>query len=75
MNREANHRSGFPQVTTNTLPKLSCQKWFDNHIDELRAAGHAPPAESFAVYGAGLERATAAQQLCARQPVTTRPSR
>ncbi|GJO37413.1 hypothetical protein NJB1604_02160 [Mycobacterium marinum] len=33
-------------------PKLSCQKWFDNHISELRAAGHTT-AESFAVNRAG----------------------
>lgn len=33
-------------------PKLSCQKWFNNHIAELRAAGHTT-AESFAVYRAG----------------------
>ncbi|MCV7091765.1 hypothetical protein [Mycobacterium interjectum] len=34
-------------------PKLSCQKWFNNHIAELRAAGHTT-AESFAVYRAGM---------------------
>ncbi|ORV85556.1 hypothetical protein AWC11_01650 [Mycobacterium interjectum] len=33
-------------------PKLSCQKWFNNHIAELRAAGHTT-AESFAVNRAG----------------------
>nr|WP_207949660.1 hypothetical protein [Mycobacterium eburneum] len=33
-------------------PKLSCAKWFDNHIAELRAAGHTT-AESFAVFAAG----------------------
>ncbi|MBZ4620987.1 hypothetical protein [Mycobacterium avium] len=33
-------------------PKLSCQKWFNQHIAELRAAGHTT-AESFAVNRAG----------------------
>lgn len=33
-------------------PKLSCQKWMNQHIAELRAAGHTT-AESFAVYQAG----------------------
>lgn len=33
-------------------PKLSCQKWFNNHIAELRADGHTT-AESFAVNRAG----------------------
>jgi hypothetical protein len=32
--------------------KLSAQKWFNRHIDELREAGHTT-AESFAVYGVG----------------------
>jgi hypothetical protein len=34
------------------LPKVSCQKWFDNHVAELRAAGRTT-AKSFAVYEAG----------------------
>lgn len=33
-------------------PKLSCQKWFDNHIDSLREAG-ITTIESFAVYSVG----------------------
>lgn len=33
-------------------PKQSCQKWFDRHIADLRAAGYTT-AESFAVYAAG----------------------
>jgi hypothetical protein len=33
-------------------PKVSCQKWFDQHIADLRAAGN-DTAESFAVYAAG----------------------
>lgn len=33
-------------------PKLSAQKWLDNHIDNLRAAG-LTTVESFAVYAAG----------------------
>lgn len=33
-------------------PKLSCQKWFDQHIDRLRADG-VTVVESFAVYSVG----------------------
>lgn len=53
---------GVPDATVTDLdsrrphegkrPKLSCQKWFNNHIAELRAAGHSI-AESFAVNRAG----------------------
>lgn len=33
-------------------PKLSCQKWLNHHVEELRAAGHTT-VESFAVIEAG----------------------
>lgn len=38
--------------TDSDPPRLSCRKWFDNHIEGLRAAGH-DTIESFAVYEAG----------------------
>lgn len=40
------------QQTNPGAPKLSCQKWLDNHIEELRASGR-DTAESIAVYAAG----------------------
>ncbi|GAB4944515.1 hypothetical protein MAHJHV49_22940 [Mycobacterium avium subsp. hominissuis] len=53
---------GVPEATITDLdsrrsheverPKLSCQKWFNNYIAELRAAGHTT-AESFAINRAG----------------------
>lgn len=48
----------------NERPKLSAAKWFNNRVEDLRAAGHTT-AESFAVYqegqAAGYNRATLAQ--------------
>ncbi|ORB84678.1 hypothetical protein B1987_13715 [Mycobacterium kansasii] len=40
------------QQTAKGRPTLSCQKWFNNHIAELRAAGQTT-ADSFAVNRAG----------------------
>lgn len=43
-------------------PKLSCQKWFNKRIDDLRAAGHTT-ASSFAVYAEGQAAGYSRQQL------------
>ncbi|WP_407686004.1 hypothetical protein [Mycobacterium sp. HUMS_1102779] len=81
-NRGVPAYTGVPAATVTDLdsrrspdgdrPKLSCQKWFNNHIAELRAAGHTT-AESFAVNrageGAGYTRSNISQAASAHPDV------
>lgn len=54
-------------------PRVSCQKWFNNHISELRAAGRTT-AKSFAVYEAGevagYRRGSLMQAACSHPDIT-----
>lgn len=42
----------FRRSAESGRPEMTCRKWLDQHLGELRAAGHTT-AESFAVYQAG----------------------
>jgi hypothetical protein len=50
--QQTHQRAQLSIVGGATRPKASCQKWFNRHIDELRAGGQST-VESFAVYRAG----------------------
>jgi len=72
--------TGVPPATVTNLdsrrshetgrPKISCRKWFRNHIAELREAGHTT-VSAFAVYEAG--RAEDYSQEAMRQAASNHP--